>query len=65
MIYDNRTLEKLSLEQLKEHEVKLISELKTDTEYWLSTYSDNEHWAYKVETDVNCLKQVRTFIARF
>lgn len=65
MIYDNQTLEKLSLEQLKEHETKLISDLKTDTEYWLSTYSDNETWSFKVETDVNCLKQVRKFISRF
>ncbi len=62
MIYDDNTLKNLSLEQLKSHEAKLISSLKTHTEYWLSTYRDNEDWSYKVETDVECLKQVRKFI---
>jgi len=64
MIYDNKTLEKLNKEQLKEHETKLIKELKTSTEYWLGTYTYNEDWAYKVSSAVECLKQVRKFIAR-
>jgi len=63
MIYDNKTLEKLNKEQLTEHETKLIEDLKTNTKYWLSTYNDNEDWAYKVSSTVECLKQVRKFIA--
>lgn len=63
MIYDNKTLEKLSIDQLKFHENKLIDELKKNTEYWLGTYNDNDAWAYNVSSTVECLKQVRKFIS--
>ena len=63
MIYDDKTLINLTTEQLKEHETKLIEELNTNTKYWLSTYSDNEDWAYKVSSTVECIKQVRKHIS--
>lgn len=64
MIYDDKTLSKLNLEQLKEHEVKLTQEIKTSMKYWLISYNDNEHWAFRVASDVECLKQVRKFIIK-
>ena len=62
MIYDNKTLEKLSLEKLKELESTLIDDLKLHTKHWLCTYADNEIWGHAVEVDVVCLKNVRKHI---
>lgn len=64
MIYDDKTLEKCSDDILKGHEELLKEELKTNTHYWLATYHDNEHWAYKVSSTVECLKQVRKHILK-
>jgi hypothetical protein len=64
MIYDNKTLEKLSQEELKKHEEKLHAELKQYIEYWNNHSSDNEGWAWKVTTNTECLKQVRKYLVR-
>lgn len=62
MFYDDNTLKNLSLEQLKLHENNLITSIKTNTNYWLSTYLDNQNWSHKIQTDVECLTQVRKYI---
>lgn len=64
MIYDDKTLETCGDDVLINHEKELREELKTNTHYWLTTYNDNEHWAYKVSSTVECLKQVRKHIIK-
>ena len=62
MIYDDKTLNPLTLKKLKEIESNLTESLKANVNQWLSTYYDNEFWLNKVESDIHCLKQVRKYI---
>lgn len=66
MIYDDKTLETCSDEVLSEHETKLLTIFQFNYDQWLTTktVNSNDEWAFKVECDVKCLKQVRKHILK-
>lgn len=64
MIYDDKTLSKLTREQLEAEYKKLSTQLTVATGYLTSpdTRTDFDHWAYEVSSTAECLKQVRNHL---